>query len=35
MGNHASVTRRLSIFAFSLVLLVAALGIRLVDFQIV
>ncbi len=35
MGNHASVTRRLSLFAFSLVLLVVALGIRLVDFQIV
>ena len=35
MGNHASVTRRLSLFALLLVLLVAALSIRLVDFQIV
>jgi cell division protein FtsI (penicillin-binding protein 3) len=35
MGNHASVTRRLSLFAILLVLLVAALSIRLVDFQIV
>lgn len=35
MGNHASVTRRLSLFALLLVLLVVALSIRLVDFQIV
>jgi len=35
MGNHASVTRRLSFFAITLFLLVGALGFRLVDFQIV
>jgi cell division protein FtsI (penicillin-binding protein 3) len=35
MGNHASVTRRLSLFAVLLVLLVGALGFRLVDYQIV
>lgn len=35
MGNHASVTRRLSFFAASLLLLVGALGFRLVDYQIV
>lgn len=35
MGNHASVTRRLSLFAILLVLLVVALSIRLVEFQLV
>lgn len=35
MGNHASVTRRLSLFAILLVLLVIALSIRLVEFQLV
>ena len=35
MGNHAAMTRRLSAFVMVLVLLVLALGYRLVDFQIV
>lgn len=35
MGNHAAATRRLSGFVLVLVLLVVALGWRLVDFQIV
>lgn len=35
MGNHAANTRRLSAFVLVLVLLVIALGWRLVDFQVV
>lgn len=35
MGNHAAMTRRLSAFVLVLVVLVVALGWRLVDFQIV
>lgn len=35
MGNHAAMTRRLSAFVLVLVVLVGALGYRLVDFQVV
>jgi cell division protein FtsI (penicillin-binding protein 3) len=35
MSNQGNLSRRLSLFAFLLVALVAALGIRLVDFQVV
>jgi len=35
MGTHAKLSRRLGAFAVILFLMVAALGVRLVDFQVV
>ena len=35
MGTHAKLNRRLGAFAVVLFLIVAALGVRLVDFQVV